>query len=151
VHLGIILVINQLDALFSRYLLFHLSTCFEHLVLIIRRVKLYYYSIWYISHSVGDCLVCRSGRNCLEKSASSWLITRIKVAIYQSRITYKRGLRDEVNGQFLQIFLQSAHRGRGETYDAVSDTSLSILMAGTFKHYKFLLRSCVEYNNYIER
>jgi hypothetical protein len=41
VHLGIILVINQYDALFSMYLLFHLSTCFEHLVLIIRRVKWY--------------------------------------------------------------------------------------------------------------
>ena len=44
------LVKNQLDELYSMYLLFHLSTCFEHLVLIIRRVKLYYYNIWYISH-----------------------------------------------------------------------------------------------------
>jgi len=41
VHHGIILVNNQLDALFSLYLLFHLSTYFEHSVLIIRRVKLY--------------------------------------------------------------------------------------------------------------
>ena len=56
-----ILVNNQLDALFSMYLLFQLSTCFKHLVLIIRRVKLYQYSIWYTSHYVGDCLVCRSG------------------------------------------------------------------------------------------
>jgi len=40
VHLGIILVNNQLDALFSMYLLFHLSTCFGHSVLI-RRAKLY--------------------------------------------------------------------------------------------------------------
>jgi len=37
----IILVKNQYDTLNSMYLLFHLSTCFEHLVLIIRRVKLY--------------------------------------------------------------------------------------------------------------
>jgi hypothetical protein len=38
VHVGIILVKNQLDPLYSMYLLFHLSACFEHLVLIIRRV-----------------------------------------------------------------------------------------------------------------
>jgi len=41
VHLGIILVKYQLDILYSLYLLFHLSACFEHLVPIIRRVKLY--------------------------------------------------------------------------------------------------------------
>jgi len=41
VHLGISLVNNQHDALYSTYLLFHLSTCFEQLVLFIRRVKLY--------------------------------------------------------------------------------------------------------------
>jgi hypothetical protein len=58
VHFSIILVKNQLDTLYSMCLLFHLSTCFEHLVLIVRRVKLYQYSIWYISHYVGDCLVC---------------------------------------------------------------------------------------------
>jgi hypothetical protein len=41
VHLGTILVINQVDALFSMYLLFNLSTCFEHSVFIIRRVNLH--------------------------------------------------------------------------------------------------------------
>jgi len=41
VYLDIILVNIQLDALFSMYLLFHLSTCFKHSMLIIRRVKLY--------------------------------------------------------------------------------------------------------------
>ena len=40
VHLDIILIINQLDILYSIYLLFHLSTCFEDSVLI-WRVKLY--------------------------------------------------------------------------------------------------------------
>ena len=42
-HLSIILVINQLDAqnLFYKSL-FHASTCFEHHVRIVRRLKLYY-------------------------------------------------------------------------------------------------------------
>jgi len=74
-----------------------------------------------------------------------------RLAIYQSRITCKRGVYDEISGQFLQIFLKTTHRGRGETYDAVSDASLSILMAGTFKYCKFVLRWRVEYNNYIGR
>ena len=30
-------------------------------VLIIRRIELYQYIIWYLSLCVGDCLVCRSG------------------------------------------------------------------------------------------
>ena len=41
VHLGVILVNNQHDALYSMYLLLHLCTYFEHLVLIIRGVKFY--------------------------------------------------------------------------------------------------------------
>jgi hypothetical protein len=40
VHLDVILVNDQLDALFLMYL-FHASTCFEQQVLIIRRAKLY--------------------------------------------------------------------------------------------------------------
>jgi hypothetical protein len=41
--LGVVLVNDQLDALFQYiYNLFHLSTCFEHTVLIIRRVGTYY-------------------------------------------------------------------------------------------------------------
>jgi len=31
-------------------------------VLIIRRIELFQYFIWYISLCVGDCPVCRSGR-----------------------------------------------------------------------------------------
>jgi hypothetical protein len=31
-------------------------------VLIIRRIELYQYNIWYISLCIGDCLVCRSRR-----------------------------------------------------------------------------------------
>jgi hypothetical protein len=46
VHLDVILVNDQLDALFSMYL-FHASTCFEQKVLIIRRIKLCHYIIWY--------------------------------------------------------------------------------------------------------
>jgi hypothetical protein len=45
-HLDVILVNDQLDALFSMYL-FHASTCFEQQVLIIRRIKLCQYIIWY--------------------------------------------------------------------------------------------------------
>jgi hypothetical protein len=41
VHLDIILVNDQLDALFSMYI-FHASTCYEQKVLIIRRIKLLY-------------------------------------------------------------------------------------------------------------
>jgi hypothetical protein len=42
------------------YLFFHLSACFEHTVLIIRRVKLCQYIIWYVSLYEGDFLVCHS-------------------------------------------------------------------------------------------
>ena len=46
VYLDAILVNDQLDALFSMYL-FHASACFEQQVLIIRRIKLRQYIIWY--------------------------------------------------------------------------------------------------------
>jgi hypothetical protein len=46
VHLDVILVNDQLDALFSMYL-FHASTCSEQQVLIIRRIKFYQYITWY--------------------------------------------------------------------------------------------------------
>ena len=42
----VILINDQLDALFSMYL-FHASTCFEQQVLIITRIKLCQYVIWY--------------------------------------------------------------------------------------------------------
>jgi hypothetical protein len=35
-------------------------TCFEHIVLIIRRDKLYQYNLWYMSLCIGDRVVCRS-------------------------------------------------------------------------------------------
>jgi hypothetical protein len=56
VHLGIILVNNQLDALLSVFLLFHFSTCFEY---------------WCSEH------VERWNNKYTEKSASSWLLTII--------------------------------------------------------------------------
>jgi hypothetical protein len=46
VHLDVILVNDQTDALFSMYL-FHAPTCFEQQVLIIRRIKLCQYINWY--------------------------------------------------------------------------------------------------------
>jgi hypothetical protein len=46
VRLDVILVTDQLDALFSKYL-FHASTCFEQQVFISRRIKLCQYIIWY--------------------------------------------------------------------------------------------------------
>jgi hypothetical protein len=45
-HLDVILVNDQLYALFSMYL-FHASTCFEQQVLIIRRTNLCQHIIWY--------------------------------------------------------------------------------------------------------
>jgi hypothetical protein len=42
----VILVYDQRDALFSMYL-FHASTCYEQQVLIIRRIKLCQYIIWF--------------------------------------------------------------------------------------------------------
>jgi hypothetical protein len=46
VHLDVILVNDQFDAVFSMYV-FHASTCFEQQVLIIRRIKLCQCIIWY--------------------------------------------------------------------------------------------------------
>jgi hypothetical protein len=61
VHLGVILVNNQLDALFSIYL-FLFSTYFEQLSAHHQENQLYQYIIWYIYITlVDDCLVCRSG------------------------------------------------------------------------------------------
>jgi len=57
-HLGIILVNNRLDALFQciYFSSLHVSS---NPVLIIRRIELYQYIIWYVSLCVGDCLVYR--------------------------------------------------------------------------------------------
>ena len=48
-HLDVMLVNNQLDALFFKciYSYFYTSTCLEQQVLIIRRFSLYQYTIWY--------------------------------------------------------------------------------------------------------
>jgi hypothetical protein len=48
VHLGVIVVNNQLDALFSMYL-FHFSTWFEQPSAHHQENQLYQYIIWYIS------------------------------------------------------------------------------------------------------
>ena len=55
VHLGIILVNNQLDAqLFFLICLFQFSTCFERHSAHHQENKLYQYNILYMSHCVGD-------------------------------------------------------------------------------------------------
>jgi hypothetical protein len=59
VNLGVILVNNQLDALFSMYL-FHSSTCLGQPSAHHQEDQLYQYIIWYISFCVGDCPVCLS-------------------------------------------------------------------------------------------
>ena len=62
-HLGIILVNNQHDAqLFFLTRLFQFSTCFEQQSAHHQENQLYQYNFWYMSHCVGDRLVCRSGR-----------------------------------------------------------------------------------------
>jgi hypothetical protein len=60
-HLGIILVNDQLDAQFSFLVcLFQSSTCFEQPR---AHHQLYQYNAWYMSVCVSDRLVCRLGRN----------------------------------------------------------------------------------------
>src|SRR5215813_5864615 len=62
VHLDVILINNQLDALFSNvFIYFNASTCFEQQVLIIRRANLYKYTVWY-NTLIGDCLAGRPAR-----------------------------------------------------------------------------------------
>jgi len=63
VHLGIILVNNQLDAVLSNVFIYFTSLHVSSKpVPVTRRIELYQYIIWYISLCVGDCLVCRSPR-----------------------------------------------------------------------------------------
>jgi len=57
VHLGTILVNNQLDTLFQYIYLFHFSTCFEQPSAHNQENQLYQYINWYVSLCVGDCLV----------------------------------------------------------------------------------------------
>jgi hypothetical protein len=62
VHLDIIRVNNQLGAqFFFSICLFQFSTCFEQPRAHHQENQLYQYNIWYVSHCVGDRLVCRSG------------------------------------------------------------------------------------------
>jgi len=63
VHLGIILVNNQLNAVIFSIRLFQFSTCFEQPRSHHQENQLYQYDIWYMSLWAGDRLVCRSGRN----------------------------------------------------------------------------------------
>ena len=63
VHLGIILVSNQLDPQFVFLIcLFQFSTCFEQHRAHQQENQVFQYDIWFMSIFVGDRLVCRSGR-----------------------------------------------------------------------------------------
>jgi hypothetical protein len=53
VHLGIILVNNQLDALFHVFIYFPSLHVSSNTVFIIRRIEFYQYIIWYMSLCVG--------------------------------------------------------------------------------------------------
>jgi hypothetical protein len=44
------------------YFYFYLSTCFEHIVVVIRRDKSFQYNLWLLSLCVGGRIVCRSVR-----------------------------------------------------------------------------------------
>ena len=60
-HLGIFLVNNQHDAQFFFLIpLFQFSTCFEQHSAHNQENQLHQYNFWYMSHLVGDRLVCRS-------------------------------------------------------------------------------------------
>jgi len=63
VHHAVILGNVQLDAQipFNVFIYLQLSACFEHVVLIIRRGKLYQYSFCQLSLRVDDCVVCWLG------------------------------------------------------------------------------------------
>jgi hypothetical protein len=62
VHLGIILVNNQLDAQFFFLVrLFQFSSCFEQHSAHHQENQLYQYNFWYMSNCTGDRVVCRSG------------------------------------------------------------------------------------------
>jgi len=62
VHLGSVLVNNQLDAQFFFHIyLFQFSTCFEHSCAHHQENQLYQYDTWYMSLCVGDRLVFRFG------------------------------------------------------------------------------------------
>jgi hypothetical protein len=64
VHLGIILVNDQLDAQFFFLLcLFQSCTCFEQPCAHHQENQLYQYNFWYMSLCLSGRLVCRSGRN----------------------------------------------------------------------------------------
>jgi hypothetical protein len=71
---GLNLVNDQLDALFSMYL-FHASTCFELQVLTIRRIKLC--QLILLMMSTCSAKHVEEWNKYIEKSASSWSLTRI--------------------------------------------------------------------------
>jgi hypothetical protein len=78
VHLGIILVEDQLDAQFFFLIcLFEFSTCFEQP----GAHQLYQYNVWYMSLLEGDRLVCRSGSS----------IPTCILDGHLHRVTYTRG------------------------------------------------------------
>jgi len=68
--LYLILVNNQLDAIFQSIYLIHFSTCFEQPSAHHQENQFYKYITWYIlvSICVGNCLVRRSGRTGIQGS-----------------------------------------------------------------------------------
>jgi len=66
VHLGTILINNQLDSHFVLICLFQFSTCFEQPCAHHQESQLYQYDIWYMSICIGDRLVCRLGWNFIQ-------------------------------------------------------------------------------------
>jgi hypothetical protein len=66
VHVGIILVNDQLDAqLFFLVRLFQSSACFEQSRAHYQENQLYQYKLWHMSLCVSGRLVCRSGPTCI--------------------------------------------------------------------------------------
>jgi len=56
----LLLLITNLMRFFNLFIYFTSVHVSSNLVLIIRRIELYQYIIWYMSLCVGDCLVCRT-------------------------------------------------------------------------------------------
>jgi len=93
VHLGIILVNNQLDAQFSfRICLFQISTRFEHSCAHHQENQLYQYDIWYMSLYVGDRQVCGFGLNWFGR-----IQFHPNLHVHVHRVTYTRCRIDTVD------------------------------------------------------
>ena len=87
VHLGIILVNNQLDALFQCIYLFHFSICFQQPRAHHQESQLYQNNLWYVSLCVGDRFVFRS---------ESFFPTCTRNG-HRHRVTHTRGCFDTID------------------------------------------------------